>query len=147
MHCTRKPLIIVTITCVVRVGQCVCVCLEENSLLLALFGRSLWSLTATAIGEQLATILSRLENLEESWTRETSYSLVPYLERTHESLVYTHHCSSIVKLSTIVRSREQCHQLTPGKELVPILNNLVITHSNSTCTVTGIVSSPDALYI
>jgi len=56
------------------------------------------------------------------------------LEGTHERLINTHHCSSVVKLSTVVRSREQCHQLTLGKELIAILYHLSITQTTHTLT-------------
>lgn len=47
-----------------------------------------------------------------------------YLEGTHECLVHAHHGSSVIKLSTIVRSWEKSNQLSLGKELISILNNL-----------------------
>lgn len=47
------------------------------------------------------------------------------LERTQQTLVNTHHCTSIVELSTVVWRREQRNQLSFGEELVSVLNNLV----------------------
>ena len=47
-----------------------------------------------------------------------------HLERAHEGLIYTHHGSSIVKLSTVVGRREYCHKLSLGKELVAIFYHL-----------------------
>ena len=47
------------------------------------------------------------------------------LEAAHESIVNGHHCSCIVKLSTIVRGTEQGHELPLGKELVAVFHHLV----------------------
>ena len=61
-----------------------------------------------AIGE-LLFLLSWLENLEAA----------------HKSIINGHHCSCIVKLSTVVRGTEQGHELPLGKELVAVLHHLV----------------------
>lgn len=63
-----------------------------------------------------------------------------YLEGTHESLIYTHHSSSVIKLPTVVWRRKYCYKLPLGKELIPILNNLqrepaFITDANKNCSV------------
>lgn len=50
---------------------------------------------------------------------------IAYLERTQQTLVNTHHCTSIVELSTVVWRREQRNQLSFGEELVSVLDNLV----------------------
>lgn len=50
---------------------------------------------------------------------------VTYLERTQQTLIHTHHSSCIVKLSTVVRRAEQCHQLSLGEEFVPIFHDLM----------------------
>merc|ERR1719341_663188 len=47
------------------------------------------------------------------------------LETAHQGLVHRHHGTSIVKLATVVWSREECDQLALCKELVTILNYLV----------------------
>jgi hypothetical protein len=47
------------------------------------------------------------------------------LEGAHECLIYAHHGSGILKLPAIVRSRENCDKLTLGKELIPLLHNLL----------------------
>jgi hypothetical protein len=47
------------------------------------------------------------------------------LERTHKSVVYGHHSSSIVKFTAVVRRRKDSHQLTTSKEFITIFNNLV----------------------
>merc|ERR1719507_2590495 len=60
-----------------------------------------------AIGEFL--LVSRFQNLETA----------------HQGLVHRHHGTSIVKLATVVWSREECDQLALCKELITILNYLV----------------------
>jgi hypothetical protein len=55
------------------------------------------------------SLLGRLENLETA----------------HQGIIHAHHCSSIVKLTTVVGRREQSYQLPPCKEFIPILDNLV----------------------
>jgi hypothetical protein len=49
------------------------------------------------------------------------------LEGAQQTLVYTHHGASIVKLSAVVGSAEECDQLPLGKELVAVLDDLVGT--------------------
>lgn len=46
------------------------------------------------------------------------------LERTHQGVVHTHHCPGIVKLATVVGSREDGNKLALGKELVALFHNL-----------------------
>ena len=41
--------------------------------------------------------------------------------------VNDHHSAGIVKLVAVVRSREDCHELSAGKKLIPVLNDLVCT--------------------
>lgn len=48
-----------------------------------------------------------------------------YLERTEQALIYTHHGTSVVEFTAIIRRAEQGYKLSFGKELVTILNNLV----------------------
>lgn len=50
-----------------------------------------------------------------------------YLERTKQALINTHHCTSIIKFTTVVRSAEQRHELSLGEELVAILDDLMGT--------------------
>jgi len=47
------------------------------------------------------------------------------LETAHEGIIHAHHGTRIIKLSTIVGSTEQGHELPLGKEFVPILYNLM----------------------
>lgn len=47
-----------------------------------------------------------------------------HLEWTHECLIYTHHCTSIVKFSAVVWGWKQRHQLPLCKELIAVLNHL-----------------------
>ena len=49
------------------------------------------------------------------------------LERTHQSVIDTHHSTSIVKLSTVVGSREDGDELSLGEELISVLDNLMGT--------------------
>ena len=51
------------------------------------------------------------------------------LEGAHEGLIDTHHSSSVIKFSTVVRSREESDQLTLGKELIAVLYHLSITRT------------------
>jgi len=46
-------------------------------------------------------------------------------EAAHQGFVDGHHGSSVVELATVVRSAEECDELSLGKELVAVLNNLV----------------------
>ena len=56
------------------------------------------------------------------------------LERTHQSLVNTHHGPGVVELSAVVRGREDSHQSSLGEELVPILHNLDTQRATHTHT-------------
>lgn len=47
------------------------------------------------------------------------------LEGTHEGVIHGHHCSRVVKFATIVRRREQRHQLAIAKEFVAVLDDLM----------------------
>lgn len=49
---------------------------------------------------------------------------VLYLKGAHKGLVHTHHAACVVKLPAVVGGREQRHQLSFGKELIAIFNNL-----------------------
>ena len=49
------------------------------------------------------------------------------LEGAKETLIHAHHGPCIVKLSAVVRRREQGHELALGEELVSVLHNLVCT--------------------
>ena len=59
----------------------------------------------------LLLLLSRLENLEGA----------------QETLIDRHHGSSIIELAAVVWSREECHELAFGEELVSVLHDLVGT--------------------
>lgn len=48
-----------------------------------------------------------------------------YLERAHESIVYTHHSTRIIELATIVRRTKNGHKLSARKKLVTVLHHLV----------------------
>lgn len=50
-----------------------------------------------------------------------------YLERTKQALINTHHRTSIVEFSTIVRSAEQCYKLSLREKLITILDDLMRT--------------------
>ena len=50
-----------------------------------------------------------------------------HLERAHQSLVNTHHCTSVVELAAIVRRRKESNQLALGEELVTVLHHLMRT--------------------
>ena len=47
-----------------------------------------------------------------------------YLERAQEGLVDTHHGTRVVELATVVRRREESHQVSFGEKFVPVLDNL-----------------------
>mmetsp|Transcript_46438 Transcript_46438/g.94613 ORF Transcript_46438/g.94613 Transcript_46438/m.94613 type:complete len:335 (-) Transcript_46438:226-1230(-) len=49
------------------------------------------------------------------------------LERAHQSLVNTHHGTSVVELAAIVRRRKESNQLALGEELVTVLHHLMRT--------------------
>lgn len=51
--------------------------------------------------------------------------VMTYLERTHQGLIDRHHSTSVVKLSTIVWSWKERHQLSFCKKLVSIFHNLM----------------------
>lgn len=53
-----------------------------------------------------------------------SLYFIHYLERAHKGFINAHHATCIVKLPTVVWSREKCDQLAFGKELISILHNL-----------------------
>lgn len=48
-----------------------------------------------------------------------------YLERTQQTLVDAHHSTSIIKLSTVVGSAEEGHELALREEFVAIFNDLM----------------------
>ena len=50
--------------------------------------------------------------------------LLSHLKRAHQVVVDWHHTTCVVIVATVVRSREERHQLSTGKELVPILHDL-----------------------
>lgn len=50
-----------------------------------------------------------------------------HLERAEQALVHTHHGSSIVEFSAVVRCTEQGHELALGEELVTVFHDLVGT--------------------
>merc|ERR1719229_68317 len=52
-------------------------------------------------------------------------SRLQYLKRAHQSLVYRHHCTRIVKFAAIVWCTEEGDQLALGEEFVSIFNNLM----------------------
>lgn len=49
---------------------------------------------------------------------------VLHLKGAHEGLVHTHHAACVVKLPAVVGGWEQGHQLSFGKELITVFNNL-----------------------
>lgn len=56
---------------------------------------------------------------------DTTKQWVLYLKGAHKGLVHAHHAACVVKLPAVVWGREQRHQLSFGKELVAVFNNLV----------------------
>mmetsp|Transcript_110440 Transcript_110440/g.154993 ORF Transcript_110440/g.154993 Transcript_110440/m.154993 type:complete len:237 (-) Transcript_110440:379-1089(-) len=50
------------------------------------------------------------------------------LERAHQGLVDRHHCTCVVELTAIVRSRENRDQLSFREELIPILHHLMCSN-------------------
>ena len=50
------------------------------------------------------------------------------LKGTHQSVIHSHHGSSIVKLSTVVWSGEYSYQFTVSEELITIFDNLMCPH-------------------
>jgi len=66
-----------------------------------------------------------------SWCRKcvillfTLVSRLEDLERAHQRVVHGHHGSGVVELAAIVGRREEGDQLALGKELVPILHDLM----------------------
>lgn len=60
----------------------------------------------------------------QTFNKQWTEWLCAHLERTHKSLINAHHSASVVKLSTVIRSWEQSHQLSLGKEFIAIFNNL-----------------------
>lgn len=47
------------------------------------------------------------------------------LEAAHESVINTHHCPRIVEFSAIIGCREKRHELSPCKEFVAVLDDLM----------------------
>lgn len=58
-----------------------------------------------------------------SWISFLLFS-IKYLEGAHEGFVHAHHAAGIVKLSAVVGSREQRHQLPLSEELIAIFYHL-----------------------
>ena len=54
----------------------------------------------------------------------TSARGVTYLKRAHQSVVHGHQAAGIVEFTAVVRCGEQRHQLTLGKELVAVFDDL-----------------------
>jgi len=48
-----------------------------------------------------------------------------YLERTEQTLIHTHHSSSVIKLAAVIRRTEKCHQLSFREKLVPVFDHLM----------------------
>ena len=48
-----------------------------------------------------------------------------YLEATHEGIINAHHGTRVIKLPTVIWRTEHRNQLLFGKELVPVLNDLM----------------------
>ena len=66
-----------------------------------------------------------------SWSRNVveskSYLLLSWLDdlkRTRQAIINTHHCTSIIKLATVIGCREYRHKLSICKELISIFHNL-----------------------
>ena len=68
---------------------------------------------------------TRTKTTNVTWT-------VTDLKGAHESLVDTHHGTGVVELTTVVRCREQSHQLALGKELIAVFNHLSDSHTDHT---------------
>ena len=51
------------------------------------------------------------------------------LERAHQSIIHSHHCTCIVKLSTIVGSGKYSYQFTIGKEFISVFDDLMGSHN------------------
>lgn len=47
-----------------------------------------------------------------------------YLEGTKQCLIHTHHSTRVIEFSTVIRRREQSHQLSLREELVPVFDDL-----------------------
>ena len=47
-----------------------------------------------------------------------------YLERAHKVLIHSHNSCSIIELATVIRSREDSHELPFRKKLVSVFHNL-----------------------
>lgn len=47
-----------------------------------------------------------------------------YLEGAHEGFIHRHHSASVIKLPTVIRSREKRHQLSFGEEFIAIFHHL-----------------------
>lgn len=50
---------------------------------------------------------------------------ISYLERTQQTLIHAHHCTSIVKLSTVIGRAEERDQLPLREEFIPVFNDLM----------------------
>ncbi len=53
------------------------------------------------------------------------FTWLQYLERTHQRFVYTHDCSRIIKLSTVIWRTKDCYKLSFCKKLIPLFNHLM----------------------
>ena len=47
------------------------------------------------------------------------------LETAHQCVIYTHQCSCVIEVSTVIRRREYRHELSLREELIAILNYLM----------------------
>lgn len=63
-----------------------------------------------------------------SWTTQHLPCRLQYLEGAHQCLIYTHHGTSVIEFSTVVRGWEYCYELAVSEKLISIFNNL---HSNN----------------
>jgi len=50
-----------------------------------------------------------------------------YLERAQQALINTHHCTSVIKFTTVIGRGEQGDELSLGEEFVTVFNDLVST--------------------
>ena len=77
----------------------------------SLAGRSDWASICIdiVVGSEILALISRLQNLE----------------RAHEWVIDSHHCTGIVKLATVVRGAKKCNQLSAGEKFIPIFDHLV----------------------
>ena len=50
------------------------------------------------------------------------------LEGTHKSIIHSHHCSGIVKFTTVVGRRENRYKFSPSEEFITVFDHLMRSH-------------------